>query len=75
MMSEKLSQAIHNLRAEVLLSKLSMHHKYLSKNAAISLVTMNTDEDAFKYAILSDQNPLSLWMKDRFSRVFNLLKK
>ena len=74
-MSEKLNQAIRNLRAEVLLKKLSTHNKYLSKSAAISLVTMNTDDEAFKYAILSDQNPLSSWMKDRFSRVFNLLKK
>lgn len=74
-MSEKLNQAIHNLRAEVLIKKLSIHNKYLSKNAAINLVTMNSDDEAFNYAILSDQNPLSFWMKDRLSRVLNLLKK
>ncbi len=74
-MSEKLNQAIHNLRAEVLIRRLSIHNKYLSKNAAINLVTMNSDDEAFNYAILSDQNPLSFWMKDRLSRVLNLLKK
>jgi hypothetical protein len=74
-MSEVLNQAIRNLRAEVLIRKLSMHNKYLSKNEAINLVTTNTDDEAFNYAISFDQNFLSSWMKGRLYRMLNLLKK
>jgi hypothetical protein len=74
-MSEELNQAIHNLRAEVLIRKLSIHNKYLSKNSAINLVTINSDDEAFNYAILLDHNLLSYWMKDRLIKVLNFLKK
>ena len=74
-MNEKLNQAILNLRAEVLIRKLSMHKRQLSKSAAINLVATNRDDEAFNYIISLDQSSLSSWMKNRWSRVFTLLKK
>jgi len=74
-MSDKLNEAIYNLRAAVLLKKLSAHNTYLSKTEAIKLVRINTDDEAFNYAFRFAQNPVSFWMKNRFSQVRNLWRK
>lgn len=74
-MSDKLNEAICNLRAVVLIRKLSAQDIALSKTEAIKLLRTNTDNDAFNYAIRLNQNAVSSWVRNRFSQVRNLWRK
>jgi hypothetical protein len=74
-MIDKLNHAIHNLRATVLIRKLAMHGKHISKDDAIAVVSIHTDNEAFNSTLSTNQNTHSSWLKDKWSRLLNLLPK